>query len=228
MFSATGDAAIILDETRARGVVRVVLVEPHHLVRNGLAWQCAQLACIEVVARCSAFNEVAQVTHALAAHVCLVGPSVSVRSCMDFVSHIRDRALNVGVVVIQSQVDDGRLALLIQVGAEGILDELATEQDLATAIIAAAGNAHERNPTPRQTAPSAGIPFECLSRREQEVLAHTVRGLSNHEIAGALNVSTKTVENHLTRVYGKLGVRSRAEVIARCVPFPRRMRLDTL
>ena len=49
-----------------------------------------------------------------------------------------------------------------------------------------------------------------LTRREVDVLGCLVRGMSNKEIAEALTVSPKTVENHLTRIYDKIGCSGRA------------------
>jgi DNA-binding NarL/FixJ family response regulator len=56
--------------------------------------------------------------------------------------------------------------------------------------------------------------IEPLTNREREVLQQVVQGLRNGEIAEQLHVSVKTVETHLTSLYGKLGVQSRAEAIA--------------
>ena len=55
---------------------------------------------------------------------------------------------------------------------------------------------------------------EPLTTRELEVLHLIVKGVRNNEIAQRLSISVKTVETHLTSLYGKLGVQSRAEVIA--------------
>jgi LuxR family maltose regulon positive regulatory protein len=58
--------------------------------------------------------------------------------------------------------------------------------------------------------------LEPLSDRESEVLDLLVSGLSNQEIAQRLFVSVNTVKTHISHVYGKLGVNSRAQAIARC------------
>lgn len=55
---------------------------------------------------------------------------------------------------------------------------------------------------------------ETLTARELDVLHLVVRGARNSEIAQRLNISVKTVETHLTNIYGKMGVQSRAEAIA--------------
>jgi DNA-binding NarL/FixJ family response regulator len=54
-----------------------------------------------------------------------------------------------------------------------------------------------------------------LTGREAEVMGLVARGRSNREIAAALTLSEKTVKNHVSRVYAKLGVRTRAAAIAR-------------
>ncbi|MFN6122806.1 MAG: response regulator transcription factor, partial [Actinomycetes bacterium] len=53
-----------------------------------------------------------------------------------------------------------------------------------------------------------------LTRTERQVVELVARGRSNAEIAAELHLSVRTVESNLTRVYRKLGVRSRAELIA--------------
>jgi DNA-binding NarL/FixJ family response regulator len=54
-----------------------------------------------------------------------------------------------------------------------------------------------------------------LTPQEQAVTALVARGMSNREVAAELFISAKTVQYHLTRVYAKLGLRSRAELAAR-------------
>jgi pimeloyl-ACP methyl ester carboxylesterase len=62
-------------------------------------------------------------------------------------------------------------------------------------------------------APAADSPFAALSARERQVLALMADGLGNHDIAGRLQISEKTVRNHASNVFDKLGVWSRAQAI---------------
>jgi DNA-binding CsgD family transcriptional regulator/pimeloyl-ACP methyl ester carboxylesterase len=57
--------------------------------------------------------------------------------------------------------------------------------------------------------------LDSLTRRESQVLALLSRGMANEEIAGRLHISEKTVRNHLSKVYQKLGVSSRTQAIVK-------------
>jgi len=66
--------------------------------------------------------------------------------------------------------------------------------------------------------PGAGDAEEPLSRREREILHHLVQGLTNAQIGQRLWLSEKTVRNHLSKVYRKLGVSNRVQAIVRGRP----------
>ena len=61
-------------------------------------------------------------------------------------------------------------------------------------------------------APAKRLAFDELTASERRVAELAAAGASNREVAEELSVTPKTVENHLTRVYAKLGVASRAEL----------------
>jgi DNA-binding CsgD family transcriptional regulator len=88
-----------------------------------------------------------------------------------------------------------------QVGAMGWRDRAVSE-------LRAAGDRSVAVPTARGRGP------EELTQQEAAVAALVVKGLSNREIADRLFLSVKTVEGHLTTIYGKLGLTSRAQLIA--------------
>jgi DNA-binding CsgD family transcriptional regulator len=86
-----------------------------------------------------------------------------------------------------------------------------TERGLAERRLRASGG--RAVPPPRM--PGAGSQVALLSRRETEVARLAARGARNAEIAASLFLSPKTVEQHLSRVFAKLGVRNRAELGAK-------------
>ena len=58
----------------------------------------------------------------------------------------------------------------------------------------------------RRAADDAGADLDLLTPRERDVLEHCARGRTNDEIATALTLSPRTVERHLSNIYGKLGL----------------------
>jgi DNA-binding NarL/FixJ family response regulator len=81
-------------------------------------------------------------------------------------------------------------------------------RDRAVSELRAAGDRSVAVPTARGRGP------EDLTQQEAAVAALVVEGLTNREIADRLFLSVKTVEGHLTTIYGKLGLTSRAQLIA--------------
>jgi DNA-binding NarL/FixJ family response regulator len=78
-----------------------------------------------------------------------------------------------------------------------------------------------RRVTARQRRGAADGGVDRLSGREREIADLVALGRTNREIAGELFLSEKTVEGHLTNIFGKLGVSSRAAVagvIGRAAP----------
>ena len=87
------------------------------------------------------------------------------------------------------------------------------EMVLSPAVTPAVFDALRRAPGGRQRrATSSGL--GSLTAREREILNLLARGRSNREIAEELLITNKTVKNHLSRIYEKIGVHSRAEAIA--------------
>ncbi|HLZ62060.1 MAG TPA: LuxR C-terminal-related transcriptional regulator [Ktedonosporobacter sp.] len=70
-------------------------------------------------------------------------------------------------------------------------------------------------PSSPQAGPELPLLLESLSEREREVLRLVAAGLSNHEAAAHLSITTGAVKKHLSNIYGKLGVSSRTQALAR-------------
>ena len=93
---------------------------------------------------------------------------------------------------------------------------LVPDRDRVAALLAELGFTSPRpvRPAPADGGPSRAGPLDDLSRRERDVVELAVTGVSSRSIALRLGLSERTVENHLQRTYVKLGVHSRAELIA--------------
>jgi DNA-binding NarL/FixJ family response regulator len=121
------------------------------------------------------------------------------------------------VLALTAFDDDPYIFGLLEAGASGYVLKTAESSELVRAIRAVAAGQSALDPAiaPRliarvaQPAPSG----ESLTDRELEVLRLAARGLTNKQIGHDLDISDRTVQNHLANIYAKLGVASRTEAV---------------
>jgi DNA-binding NarL/FixJ family response regulator len=129
------------------------------------------------------------------------------------------------VVVLCDDRSPERYTVLLEAGASGVLQADSPSEHLHTAIRAVAAGAAFLHPTVAETvlgqwrrlrAEVSGNPARAagLTNREVEVLGAMTDGLANKAIARRLGITIKTVENHKTRIFDKLGVRTRAQAVS--------------
>jgi NarL family two-component system response regulator YdfI len=125
----------------------------------------------------------------------------------------------VEIVILTTYDDDEYIVQGLRAGARGYLLKDTGRQALFETIRAAARGESllpsavvdkvvARLSTPRP------VPSGSLSEREQEVLALLAQGASNKEISLRLQITERTVKAHVTSIFNKLGVNSRAEAVA--------------
>ena len=193
-------------------MIRVLIVDDHPLVRQGLTAVLAAEPDIEIV---YAIGDGAQAAGAAAdgrADVVLMDLSMPGMNGTDATRDVLDRCPDVRVVVFTSFAEHARVQTAIDAGAVGYLLKDTEPDDLVQALRdAAAGHAPI---SPRaalallpQRTPAA--PTTNLTPREREVLSLVAVGLPNKTIARRLWISEKTVKTHLTRIFATLGVYDR-------------------
>jgi DNA-binding NarL/FixJ family response regulator len=143
-------------------------------------------------------------------HVIVLGPSTSISDCLLLIQQMRERQALCSVILIQHGLHPGAVHLLVEQGVHGVLDESASEQDLALAIqTASLGKRFLSGPVQD----SLMQPIDHLTEREIQVLSRLKYGESNLRIASVLGLKEKTIEKYLTTIYQKLHVHSRMETI---------------
>ena len=201
-----------------RRPIRVLLVDDHAMVREGTAAVLADVPDIEVVGTAGDAAAAERACRRCAPDVCLLdfripggGPALARR-----LAHIAP-ATRVLVVSAYGKADYVRS--MRDAGVRGyVLKDLDTA-GLADAVrqIHAGGTVFQKLPEAVPDTAAGRLLAEPLTMRELDVLRLVAEGASNREAATALGVSAKTVEAHLSSVYGKLRVRSRTEAVVAAV-----------
>jgi two-component system, NarL family, response regulator LiaR len=204
-------------------VIRVLVVDDHAVVREGLRTFLELQEGIAVVGEAADGEEAVRQAEALRPDVIVMDLVMPRLDGVGAMRELRRRLPSARVIVLTSFVEDERLLPAIQAGAAGYLLKNVAPAELARAVRAA--HAGEALIDPLVAArlvdaiaqpPGEPAP-ERLTAREQEVLALIARGFSNKRIARELGIAEKTVKTHVGHVLAKLGVADRTQAAVHAV-----------
>jgi DNA-binding NarL/FixJ family response regulator len=195
-------------------VIRLVIVDDHAIVRNGLVQLFGTVADVEIAGTAADGAEAVPLIERAAPDVVLMDIEMPE---MDGIEAIR-RTLAIRpesrIVVLTSYADRDRILDALDAGATGYLMKDAEPGELVRGVRAAAMG---HSPLAPQAAGEllrarrSSRPAAALSEREREVLRLVGQGLPNKIIAVRLGISEKTVKAHLTRVFEQIGVSDRTQ-----------------
>jgi len=210
--------------------VRVLLVDDHPVVRDGLRGVLESEPGIDVVGEAGDGAEALARLDALAragdgVDLVLMDLRMPRMGGVEAIGHVRERFPDVRVLVLTTYDGDRDVLPAIEAGATGYLLKDAPRDVLVDGVRAAAAGRPVLAPSVAGTlmglvgAPAQDEPV--LSPRELEVLRLVASGATNRSAARQLFISEATVKTHLLHLYEKLGVRDRAAAVA--VAYERRL-----
>jgi DNA-binding NarL/FixJ family response regulator len=203
--------------------IRVVVVDDHQIVREGLASLLGALEGLEVVGTAEDGRDAIHVVADTQPDVVVMDIQMPHLDGIEATRMIAGRQPGVRVVMLTMNEDDETVLSAIRAGASGYLLKGSGADEVQTAIRAAAAGGMVFGATLAARVASyfsgglqteaAPEPFPDLTDRERDVLRLLAAGKSNDAIAGELYVSNKTVRNAVSGIYAKLHAAGRAEAI---------------
>lgn len=201
--------------------IRVVVADDFPLVREGLVRALERDPGIEVVGQADNGREALELAHEHAPDVMVLDLRMPEMGGIAVLERIREELPAIRVLIMTASEKAESLLDAVSAGAAGYLSKRATAEELRQAVITAHGGGSVITPALAshllrefsQNARGEGSSLRpALGPRELDVLRLVAQGHTDTEIGKALYVSPRTVQNHLTRIREKTGLRRRSEL----------------
>ena len=211
--SAAGERA-----TGATPPITIVLADDHQVVRTGLRLLLESDARFRVLAEAGNLTETRDSVLSTEPRVLVLDLNMGGESSLDLIPQLRAEAPATQIVVLTMQDNPAFARAALGAGALGYVLKEAADDELMHAVELAAAVGTYLNPGlgARMAAEQADGQSRPggLSPRELEVLRLIALGHTNGEIAASLSLSVRTVESHRAHIQQKIGLTSRAELVA--------------
>jgi DNA-binding NarL/FixJ family response regulator len=212
-----------VNETEAaQRPITIMLVDDHTMMREGTRRLLEEDPELKVVGETQDGNEALALYGRLRPRVIILDIAMKGLNGFSVAQALLregERESAPGILVLTAYDQPAYVQTMLKLGVRGYWLKSARGSEIRQAVHEIAAGKRSLGPEIRRMllagAGEAGaVEVEPLTSRELEVLRLVVRGARNGEIGQSLSISVKTVETHLTSIYGKLGVQSRAEAIA--------------
>ena len=201
--------------------IRVLIADDHTLFRDGLVALLTSFDDIQVVGTAQDGLEAVQQAAASQPDVILMDILMPELNGIEATRTIIEASPHIGVIMLTMFEDDESIFSAMRAGARGYILKGADQDDVLRAIRAVdrgealfgpsiASRLMDFFNTLASETPQA---FPELTERENEILALIAQGASNHDIAQQLNISLKTVRNHVSNIYNKMQVTDRVQAV---------------
>jgi DNA-binding NarL/FixJ family response regulator len=205
--------------------IRVVLVDDHQVVRDGLKISLLNSNEIEVVGEASSGEKLLQLLEKLKTDIVLLDISLPEQSGIEITEILKKKFPKIKVIIFTAHTNEEFIFESLKAGAKGFLTKEAAKEVIVSSIkdvhegksflsdtisntLLIDYIAKEKDPASR-----AAQKLEDLTQREMEILKLIVEGYANKDIAEKLFISIRTVETHRTNIMHKLEMNSIIDLV---------------
>lgn len=203
---------------KIEGNIRVLLADDHAVVRAGIRQFLEYAGGIDVIAEAGDGREAVQMIQQQLPDVAVLDIQMPFMTGIEVTRWMREHNLTAGVLILSAYDDEPYVQAALRAGANGYVLKTAEPLEIAQAVRDVyAGksvlDAALAMRLIRKQTPANGQPVEPLTERELDILRLAARGLTNKAIGASLDISDRTVQNHLSHIFGKLNAASRTEAV---------------
>lgn len=205
-------------EVKLSDKIRVVIADDHALMREGIRQLLEFDGSIEVVEEASDGEECLNKIEQAEPDVLLLDINMPNKNGIDVLQTIRDKKLEVKVLILTVHNEVEYLLKAVDIGVDGYLLKDTDFYELKKAILGVLQGESYIQPSLIPALNSRLVArdvdkdkIDSLTKRELEVLIEVANGMFNKEIATSLNISERTVKNHISNIFKKLEVADRTQ-----------------
>ena len=204
--------------------IRIILVDDHNIVRDGIKSLLQNEKDIEVIAEASSYSELKEVLKNCHPEIILMDISLPDVSGIEITKILSVDYPGIRILMLSMHINDEFIMSSISAGASGYIPKNTTKRELLKAIRTVYSEGlyftpHVSNLIVKNVIKGARQETKLiekeniLSSREIEILKLFAEGFSNHEIAEKLFISSRTVESHKNHIMQKLELKSPVEMV---------------
>jgi len=202
--------------------IRVLVVDDHTIVRDGICALLALVGDMEVVGEAGNGSEALKMVKALEPDVVLMDIAMPIMGGLEATRRIRKEFPRTRVIALTQHDDKEFVFPVIEAGASGFISKVAASFELASGIRSVCRGDSYLSPTVAKVlvedyqhrgSRDSHDPYNQLTERERDVFQLVAEGHTTQEIADLLVVSPKTVEGHKTNLMAKLGIHNRIDLV---------------
>lgn len=202
-------------------IIKVILADDHAIVRAGIRQFLEQAGDIQVVGEASDGEAALEMIEQIIPDVAVLDIQMPKVNGIEVSREIRAQRWPIGVLILTAYDDDPYISAVLKTGANGYVLKTASPDEIIDAVrdVYQGKSVLDSTILPKvlaqithSTTPQF---FEPLSERETEILSLVAKGLTNKVVGSYLNISDRTVQGHVARIFEKLQASSRTEAVMR-------------